>query len=120
MELCGTDHRFPLNNSSNLPFMLTTTALNQNRRKQQRNHFVSFQLYDSLPQQSPLIHFGTDAAALSAYTSLTTRSVIHRDNFNLHPFQRELLLWHCRLGHADLQRIQLILSCPSQPKGSSN
>jgi hypothetical protein len=117
---CGTDLRFPLNNSSNLPFMLTTAALNQNRRKQQRNHFVSFQLYGSIPQQSPLIHFGTDATSLSAYTSLTTRSVIHRDNFNLHPFQRELLLWHCRLGHADLQRIQSILSRPSQPKGSSN
>ena len=37
-------------------------------------------------------------------SSLARKSVINQNNFNLHLSQQELLLWHCRLGHADFQQ----------------
>ena len=52
------------------------------------------------------------------FHSLARRSVINRDNFNLKPDEQELLLWHCRLGHADLQRVQTLLRKPHSPRGS--
>ena len=42
--------------------------------------------------------------------SLFRKSVIHCGNYNLHPKQCELLLWYCRLGHADFQHVQSLLS----------
>ena len=50
--------------------------------------------------------------------SLARKSVINHNNFNLHPQQWELLLWYCRLGHADFQRVQSLLSKPNSLIGS--
>ena len=117
---CGTKLTFPLNVHSNLPFMLTTTALDAQRRQGRiRSHFVSFELRDAYSQQASLLTPELqDSTSRSIFNSLTTRSVIRRDNYNLHPFQQELLLWHCKLGHADFQRVQSLLSKPGQPRGS--
>jgi hypothetical protein len=50
------------------------------------------------------------------YNSLLDRSIFNRDNFNLNPAQQELLKWHCRWCHCDLNRVRMILSKPRQPK----
>ena len=115
---CGTTLNFPINGQSNLPFMLTTKALSEHRRRK-CSHFQAFHLSNTL-FQAPLLQFNGNNGSRYAFNSLTTRSVLRRDNFNLHPFQQELLLWHCRLGHADFQRIQTLLSHPSQPKGAQS
>ena len=49
--------------------------------------------------------------------SLVRKSVITQNNFNLHPSQQELLLWHCRLGHA-CQGVQTLLAKPRIPRHS--
>lgn len=115
---CGTILKFPLNRQSNLPFMLTMKALNAHRHRQ-CSHFQAFHLSVTL-FQAPLIQYTAHNGSQHAFNSLTTRSVLCRDNFNLHPFQQELLLWHCRLGHANFQRIQSLLSPPSQTKGAQS
>jgi hypothetical protein len=40
-------------------------------------------------------------------------TVVDEANSNLTPAQKELLYWHQRLGHADPQRIQMMLSQPA-------
>ena len=48
---CGTVMQFPINKASNLPFMLTETAVNRTRNKFSATHFTAFQLSDSLFQK---------------------------------------------------------------------
>jgi hypothetical protein len=55
---------------------------------------------------------------MSTFNSLLDRSIFNRDNFNLNPAQCELLKWHCRWCHCDLNRVRMILSKPRQPKDS--
>jgi hypothetical protein len=98
---CGTILRFPFNQSNNLPFMLTETSL----RSRKSTHITS-----SISTLS----------SKSIFTSLIDRSVFNRDNFNLNPSQQELLKWHCRWCHCDLNRVRMILSKPHQPKGSAS
>jgi hypothetical protein len=77
---CGTVLRFPFNNSNNLPFMLTESSLKA--QKNSHSHLLS--------------------SSLGIYNSLLDRSIFNRDNFNLNPAQQELLKWHCRWCHCDL------------------
>ena len=139
---CGTLMQFPLNQASNLPFMLTETAVNHTRPKTGTSHFTSFQSLQSL-FQSPIAQisfnghdssqirttrhstindfsqtFNTGQPATGIFHSLARKSVINRDNFNLKPQQQELLLWHCRLGHTDFQRVQSLLRKPHTPRGA--
>ena len=114
---CGTILKFPMNPQSNLPFMLTKAAITNHRLRNRCSHFLAFHLSNTL-FQAPLMQFNTGRGP-SVFNSLTTRSVLRRDNFNLHPHQQELLLWHCRLGHPDFQRVQALLGSPIQLKGSS-
>jgi hypothetical protein len=100
---CGSVMRFPFNKSNNLPFMLTKNSL-QSRRK---SHLLSY--VNTLTSKS-----------IFNSNSLIDRSVFNRDNFNLNPSQLELLKWHCRWCHCDLNRVRMILSKPQQPKGSSD
>jgi len=95
---CGTILRFPFNKSNNLPFMLTQASL-----RQQKSHLLS----SIQTMTSPGI-----------YNSLLDRSIFNRDNFNLNPAQQELLKWHCRWCHCDLNRVRMILAKPQQPKDS--
>jgi hypothetical protein len=94
---CGTILHFTFNNSNNLRFMLTQASL----KTQKHSHLLS-----SITTKS---NFGI-------YNSLFDRSIFNRDNFNLNPAQQELLKWHCRWCHCDLNRVRMILSKPRQPK----
>jgi len=104
---CGSTLSFPLNKHSKLPFMLTEEILQQNETPTRKLHFTSFYLGTELEEPS------------SVYNTLARRSVQHRDNYNLHPDQKELLDWHCRLSHADMQRVQMLLSKPQTPRGAT-
>jgi hypothetical protein len=96
---CGTRLHFPFNKGNNLPFMLTERSL----KSRKNSHFASSIAVVS-PQES------------AVFNSLIDRSVFNRDNFNLNPAQQELLKWHCRWCHCDLNRVRMILSKPRQPK----
>ena len=96
---CGTVLKFPFNKSNNLPFMLTETSLNEQNNN--NSHLIS------------------SISGMSAYNSLLDRSIFNRDNFNLNPAQCELIRWHCRWSHCDLNRVRMILSKPRQPKDSA-
>jgi hypothetical protein len=98
---CGTILSFPFSQSNNLPFMLTESSL----RSRKSTHITS-----SISTPS----------SKSIFTSLIDRSVFNRDNYNLNPSQQELLKWHCRWCHCDLNRVRIILSKPHQPKGSTS
>jgi hypothetical protein len=100
---CGTVLKFPINKSNNLPFMLTEASL----RTKHKSHLSSIITLLSNKSQS-------------AYTSLIDRSVFNRENFNLNPAQQELLKWHCRWCHCDMNRVRMILARPHQPKGSES
>jgi len=102
---CGTLLRFPFNKGNNLPFMLTERSL----QSRQRSHLTS-----SLNTVSI-----REGAAHNNNNSLIDRSVFNRDNFNLNPAQQELLKWHCRWCHCDMNRVRMILSKPRQPKNTA-
>jgi hypothetical protein len=97
---CGTLLRFPFNKGNNLPFMLTERSL----KSRQGSHFTSS------------LNVISDREGAAYNNSLIDRSVFNRDNFNLNPAQQELLKWHCRWCHCDLNRVRMILSKPRQPK----
>jgi hypothetical protein len=80
---CGTVLQFPFNKSNNLPFMLTQKSL----RKQKDSHLLSSV---------------NTMTSFAVHNSLLDRSIFNRDNFNLNPAQCELLKWHCRWCHCDL------------------
>ena len=46
------------------------------------------------------------------FQSSSNRNILSKRNWNLNPSQKELLLWHQRLGHADFSRVQAMLSKP--------
>ena len=54
-----------------------------------------------------------DVRALQAVDWAGMMNVAEETNQNLTAPQRELKLWHDRLGHADMQRIQTICRKPS-------
>jgi hypothetical protein len=99
---CGTLLRFPFNKGKNLPFMITERSL-QSRKG---SHLTSSLVVLSNRE-------------VTAYNSLIDRSVFNCDNFNLNPARQELLKWHCRWCHCDLNRVRLILSRPRQSKHPS-
>jgi len=61
-----------------------------------RANFFGQSLYPSIVSQS--------------FTPLTDHHVLNENNINLTAAQRELELWHCRLGHCDFNRVQTILA----------
>jgi hypothetical protein len=91
---CGTILEFPFNEGSNLPLMLT------NRHFNKPDKFVGLTFQDALTL--------ADCEGLPALLT-----VVDEANSNLTPAQKELLYWHQRLGHADPQRIQMMLSQPA-------
>ena len=116
---CGTRLQFPINQRSNLPIMLTEAALNRGNKK--NGTFTTFHIQDQSSFQPSAdrlnLQFLTDQ--LSVYqTTILDKSLLRQDNINLSPSSKELLLWHCRLGHAEFQRILSILAKPEQSRGS--
>jgi hypothetical protein len=121
---CGTNLKFPIQPGSNLPIMLTRQALHRSRTK-------SCNL--NRPHQSPSLD--TMSNILSSICSTTYDHFVHgavfhlqhasamaavvcddavlkHANNNLSPEQKELLLWHHRLGHIGIARVQSLLQKP--------
>ncbi len=81
----GTSLEFPYNNGSNLPLMLPDHQVHIGATRIDRNFLRS-------------------AECLSTFLSVT-----HKTNQNINASQKELLLWHWKLGHAKDKKNQ---SCP--------
>jgi hypothetical protein len=115
---CGTSLFFPINCGSNLPIMLTESALNRGNKK---GTFTTFHLQDkfSFQPSADRINLQLLSNQLSIFQSTALdKSLLSQDNINLSPGSKELLLWHCRLGHADFQRILSILAKPEASRGA--
>jgi hypothetical protein len=80
----GTSLTFPYNSGSSLPLMLTTKHFNRSSK------FVGLTYQDGQTLGN--------TAHLSAFLNVADKT-----NQNLLPAEKELLLWHQRLGHADFQ-----------------
>jgi len=96
----GSPLEFPWQPVSKLPLMLTESMLAGGSNNKSLSTMHVFNLADELndvPEPKP--------------------SVLRPSNLNLTGSQKELLLWHHRLGHAGLQRIQALLGQPRNEKG---
>ena len=52
----------------------------------------------------PMMHCYKLSEAINLATSFATSvSTTHRENFNLSEPQKELICWHCKLGHANFK-----------------
>jgi hypothetical protein len=80
---------FPYNPRSNLPLMLTDQPVSASIGRADLASFLS--------------------------TSSTLLSVTDQTNQNLRPAQKELLLWHFKLGHAGFQWCQKLCRVPKDP-----
>ena len=86
---CGSELVFPYNGGSNLPLMLPSLACN-----------VAGMTFE-------------DASYLSENNgAFACMSVADETNQNLTQAQRELLLWHWKLGHAGMGWVQELLARP--------
>jgi hypothetical protein len=92
---CGTTMRFRYTSGCNLPIMLT---------KHVNGLFIGLSFED------------IQVMSESASVYLT---VADETNQNLISSQKELLLWHWRLGHANFQWIQMMCASPRDPSVSS-
>jgi hypothetical protein len=93
----GTTLQFPYNDGSSLPLMLTTT------------HFRTSNKFAGLTFQ--------DALTIGDSNELNTfMNLVDDNNQNIMSAQKELLLWHQRLGHADRQNVQRMLCQPGGNK----
>ena len=120
---CGTTLKFPIQPGSNLPIMLTRQALHRSRTKScnfKPSHksslntisnvlsFICSSTYDHFVHGTVfhLQHAGAMAAVVN------DDAVLKQANSNLSPEQKELLLWHYRLGHIGIARVQTLLQKP--------
>ena len=91
----GSRVEFPFSHNGNLPIMLTTKHFNKTQ------HFAGLSI--------------EDAQMLGNLGGLL--SVADENNQNVTAPQRELLLWHQRLGHTAMQRCQTLLRVPPKSMG---
>jgi hypothetical protein len=115
---CGTRLQFPINRQSNLPLMLTEAALNRNHKE---GTFTTFHIqdHDSFQPSANRVNLQLLSEQLSVFqATILDKSLLRQDNINLSPGSKELLLWHCHLGHADFQRILSILAKPDSLQDS--
>jgi hypothetical protein len=120
---CGTILNFPVQPGSNLPIMLTRQSLQRGRNRSGSNRphhkpslnnmsnllsFICSTTYDAFVHGSVfhLQHAGAMAAIVS------DDAVLKNGNNNLSPEQKELLLWHYRLGHIGFGKVQSYLQKP--------
>jgi hypothetical protein len=82
----GTPLTFPYQPGSKLPMMLTSS------------HF-----------KNPTTNIGITFEDTNMLANLTVADEV---NHNLTAAKKELLLWHRKLGHADMQRVQIMISTP--------
>jgi hypothetical protein len=120
---CGTNLKFPIQPGSNLPIMLTRQALHCSRtssssikpqHKPSLNNmsnifsFICSTTYDHFVHGAVfhLQHTGAMAAVVC------DDAVLKQANSNISLEQKELLLWHHRLGHIGLSRVQSLFQKP--------
>jgi hypothetical protein len=85
--------------------------LNVNRERQQ------FRCTIDSRTNLPII---TAKAPSKRSCSLSSTSVLSNDNVNITPAQKELLLWHCRLGHLGFMHLQLLMTSKKSLESTSN
>jgi hypothetical protein len=118
---CGTDLKFPIQPGSNLPIMLTRQALHWSSSSNVRSShkpslntmsnilsFICSTTYDNFVHGT--IFHSQHAGAMAAV--INDDAVLKQANSNLSPEQKELLLWHYRLGHIGIARVQSLLQKP--------
>jgi hypothetical protein len=121
---CGTNLKFPIQPGSNLPIMLTRQALNRSRTQSCHLNkpvhrpslntmtnvlsFICSSTYD-LFVHGAVFHL-QHAGAMAAI--ICDDAVLKQANNNISPEQKELLLWHYRLGHIGISRVQSLLQKP--------
>jgi hypothetical protein len=82
----GTPLTFPYQPGSKLPMLLTSS------------NFIN-----------PTTNIGLNFEDTNMLANLTVADEV---NHNLTTAKKELLLWHWKLGHADMQRVQLMIRTP--------
>ena len=98
----GDRLEFPYQPGSKLPLMLTESMLRPDQPK----------------KPSSLVHVLNVSDVSDGEPAVEAQpSVLSPANLNLTGSQKELLLWHQRLGHADLKRVQALLGQPRDEKG---
>ena len=105
---CGTVLHFSINKSNNLLFILTQASLDKRRTLPNSNLNLKISTTSS----------GIYNSGVEIHNNLIGHSIFKRDNINLGPSQQELLKWHCRWSHVNLDQVRMILAKPHQPKGS--
>lgn len=120
----GTILKFPIQQGSNLPIMLTHQALQAKpHNRHQAPHDRKLNRFGNLAtflcsrtfhifNEGALFHLTADPAKPNIISD--SGAVLHRSNWNISPAQQELLLWHSRLGHVNLDQVQTLLAKPRQ------
>ena len=57
-------------------------------------------------------------SGMKIHNNLIEHSIFKRDTFNLDPSQQELLKWHCRWSHVNLDQVRMVLAKTHQAKSS--
>lgn len=117
---------FPLQQQSNLPIMLTHSALHPDVMQKGLNvkpHIRLFPRYNNLAKfliSSTFNAFNTSALLETKTVKVLPRqldkshAVMKQANWNLTGPQRELLLWHQKLGHINMDHVQRLLVEPTE------
>jgi hypothetical protein len=120
---CGTVLNFPIQPGSNLPIMLTKQSLQRGRDNStftkplhkpsidSLSNLVSFlcsKTYDYFVHGT-VFHFQHSGAMAAV---ICDDAVLKQANNNISPEQKELLLWHYRLGHIGFGHVQSLLQKP--------
>ena len=105
---------FPYQASSNLPMMLPSSHPSLHRAlyspASEQSFFNAFET--NLPKFNPIYESVDIEVSREEFAALVDES-----NSNLSRSQKELLVWHWRLGHVDMNRIKTLMH-PSKPLDS--
>ena len=116
---CGTILRFPLQNGSNLPIMLTQQSLHKPKSTCTPHIPICNPIINSLQflcsttytilMTGTILHLVDKPSVL---TSLSEDAVLKQANINIFPEQPELLLQHYELEHINIKHVQSLLQKP--------
>jgi len=118
----GTHVHFPIQKGNNLPFMLTQKAIASQLKSNKQPHSTNSNLFQNIcnfifTSTHDLFRCSTvDLPSLKQFLAPADDAIFKRANWNLTPAQKELLLWHYRLGHIAMSHVQ---SC-SETEGACN
>lgn len=122
-----TTLRFPIQQTNKLPLMLTHQALHpaepttQQRHSSTANRFTNFanflcsEAFNYFNKEMSFVYNNSVPAPRRMDDIKDIQSVLKQSNWNLTDEQRELLLWHSRLGHIGFKQVQSLLAKPRDP-----